>query len=139
MVTTLKQLGLKLSVITNAGDLDIASWSDCRLATLFDDIVVSSQVKLLKRDPHIFRIACKRLGVCPTDSLFVDDGGGNELRAAEVAGLTPYWCTWFLDRWPEGIRPNGFRGDEWRQYSSHSSPYTRLAHPSGLSDVVSSM
>src|SRR5690606_30225815 len=104
LVVTLKQRGLKLGIITNASDLDVAPCATCHLASYFDDIA-SCQVGLLKRDAQIFCLACQRLGVEPADAIFVGDGGGNEL-AASMAVLKGYWCTWFLDRWPEGIRPN---------------------------------
>jgi len=130
LVVTLKQRGLKLGIITNASDLDVAPWATCHLASYFDDIA-SCQVGLLKRDAQIFCLACQRLGVEPADAIFVGDGGGNEL-AASMAVLKGYWCTWFLDRWPEGIRPNGFPGDAWRQHAGVQSPFERVQRPSDL-------
>ena len=135
MVESLKGRGFKLGTITNASNLDAAPWFECCLAPYFDDFVASHEVGLLKRDTRIFELACHRLNIQPSEAIFVGDGGGNELHNAAKAGLQPYWCTWFLDRWPEGIRPNGFPGDEWRQYTlTDSPPFERLARPS---DVLS--
>lgn len=137
MVAGLKQSGLKLGIITNAGDLDTVPWFDCCLAPYFDDFIASHEVALLKRDERIFELACRRLDIRPTEVIFVGDGGGNELYGATQAGLKVYWCTWFLDRWPEGIRPSGFPGDEWRQYPiTGDLPYERLTQPSDLLDKV---
>jgi putative hydrolase of the HAD superfamily len=114
-------------VVTNANDLDAAPWGRHGLARLFDVFVSSHEERLLKPDPRIYRLACSRLGISPGDAMFVGDGGSDELRGAAEAGLEPLWCTWFLDRWPEGIRPNGFAGDEWRQHPSRcAAPFPRL-------------
>ncbi len=130
MLTALKTAGYRLGVITNAGDLDTLPWPDSALAPHFDDVVASHQVRLLKRDRRIFELACERLEITPADAIFVGDGGGNELQSASEAGLTAYWSTWFLDRWPEGRRPNGFPGDDWRQYTApNDPPFMRLAQP----------
>ena len=137
MVSTLKDSGFKLSIITNASDLDTAPWPGCALAPYFDDFVASHDVGLLKRDRRIFDLACERLGVEQADALFVGDGGGDELRGATEAGMDAYWCTWFLDLWPAGIRPNGFPGDDWRQSATPAAPpYPRLARPSDVIDVA---
>lgn len=98
LVTTLKHAGYSLEVITNAGDLDAAPWFTCPLAPLFDDFLASHCIGLLKRDTAIFDLACDRLGVWPSEAIFVGDGGGDELAGATRAGLTAYWCSWFLDR-----------------------------------------
>ena len=137
MVVALKQLGITLGVISNAGDLDAAPWDRSELAPLFDDFVASHRFGLLKRDERIYRLACERLGVAPHDAIFVGDGGGNELQGAVEAGVETLWCSWFLDRWPEGIRPNSFPGDDWRQYrDTAGSPFRRLTHPNDLLRLV---
>ena len=138
MVASLKQSGLKLGIISNASDLDVALWPDCRFAPFFDDFVASYRVGLVKPDKRIYELACRRLDVRPTEVIFVGDGGSNELYGATQTGITAYWCTWFLDRWPEGIRPNGFPGDDWRQHTDRveSPPYERLARPQELLDRI---
>lgn len=40
---------------------------------LFDDMVLSYEVRLAKPDPQIFQLACKRLGVKPDEAVLVDD------------------------------------------------------------------
>lgn len=41
--------------------------------TIFDDVVLSFQVGVAKPDPRIFHLAAERLGVEPSECLFVDD------------------------------------------------------------------
>lgn len=47
----------------------------------------SVQVGLKKPDAAIFLLACERLGVEPTDCVYVGDGDSNELPGAEAVGM----------------------------------------------------
>lgn len=40
---------------------------------LFDDIVLSYQVDMIKPDPRLFHLVCERLGVLPEEAVMVDD------------------------------------------------------------------
>lgn len=40
---------------------------------LFSDMVFSYEVGLTKPNPHIYQLACQRLGVEPTETVFIDD------------------------------------------------------------------
>lgn len=44
-----------------------------RLTPYFDTIIISSKEKIIKPDPRIFRIMLKRLGVEPSETIFIDD------------------------------------------------------------------
>ena len=92
---------------------------------------------MLKPEPQIYERGLQALGVSAAEAIFVGDGGSNELAGATRAGLTALWATWFLDRWPQGIRPNGFKGDEWRRFPRGEAPFPRLHSPSELLDWVS--
>lgn len=52
----------------------------------FDDAVISGDVGLVKPQPEIFMLACKRLGVLPTEAAFIDDTQQN-VDAAKACGL----------------------------------------------------
>ncbi len=133
MLTCLRESGLKLGVITNASNLDAAPWADCPLAPYFDCFVASHEVRVLKPDRRIYLLACRLLEVSPGEAIFVGDGGSNELQGAADAGLRVYWATWFLNKWPTGIRPNSFPGDDWRQHHSPGEPpFKRLMQPEEL-------
>ncbi len=54
---------------------------------LFDDYVESSVVGLRKPDPAIYRLACGRIGVEPSEAVFLDDIGSN-LKSARALGMT---------------------------------------------------
>ncbi len=53
---------------------------------LFDDIVLSYQVKLAKPDEKIFKLSAERLGVEPDECIFVDDNY-TYLYGAEMVGM----------------------------------------------------
>jgi putative hydrolase of the HAD superfamily len=77
--------GIKTAVISN-------SWGDgiydgVELAGIFDEIVISGEVGLHKPDPAIFELTCNRLGVVPSECVFVDDLREN-CAAAEALGMT---------------------------------------------------
>ncbi|HRF28963.1 MAG TPA: HAD family phosphatase [Candidatus Saccharibacteria bacterium] len=52
----------------------------------FDDIVLSYEVNLVKPDPAIFTFAAERLGVKPSQCIFVDDSAKN-CEAAKSTGM----------------------------------------------------
>ena len=52
----------------------------------FDDIVVSSDVGLVKPEPGIYQLICQRLGVRPDEAVFIDDTDIN-CRGAEQVGM----------------------------------------------------
>ena len=54
---------------------------------LFDVIVESSVEGIRKPNPEIYRIACARMGVDPSQSVFIDDLGVN-LKPARAMGMT---------------------------------------------------
>ncbi len=70
------------------------AWSDLReilterwrIIDAFDEIIISAEVGLMKPDPHIFQLAAERLGVSPTEAVFIDDFAVN-VRAAAECGL----------------------------------------------------
>ena len=53
----------------------------------FDVIVESSQVGLRKPDPAIYRLVCDKLGIEPSEAVFLDDLGIN-LKPARAMGMT---------------------------------------------------
>ncbi|ORX46762.1 HAD-like protein [Hesseltinella vesiculosa] len=56
------------------------------LPSLFDHYIESRVVGLRKPDPRIYELACKTIGIAPTEAVFLDDIGMN-LRAANKLGM----------------------------------------------------
>lgn len=75
--------GLMSNCLADTSDL----WPSTPFAGLFDASILSFEVGMVKPDPGIYELACERLGVEPSDCLFVGDGGSNELTGATNAGM----------------------------------------------------
>lgn len=76
--------GLKTGLISNSwgrGRYDRDSFSE-----LFDGVVISGEVGLYKPQPEIFRLGAERVGLDPTDCVFVDDLREN-CEGAEAVGM----------------------------------------------------
>jgi epoxide hydrolase-like predicted phosphatase len=58
----------------------------------FDDIVVSSKVKLIKPDPKIYELAIKQFNIVPEETVFTDDRIVN-IEAAEKFGINGHLFT----------------------------------------------
>jgi putative hydrolase of the HAD superfamily len=78
--------GLRVGMLSNA-------YSDLRpylapfgVLDVFDDVVISALVGIVKPDPAIYELACSRLGVQPQRALFIDDNRAN-VDSARSSGL----------------------------------------------------
>ncbi|XP_071787394.1 bifunctional epoxide hydrolase 2-like isoform X1 [Asterias amurensis] len=88
----LKNNGFKIGVVTNDFTVDLPTMNSPpeyfrSLNIIFDDLVESCRTGLRKPEPEIYDLACKRLGVAPQETIFVDDLGGN-LKGANSLGIT---------------------------------------------------
>ncbi|ACT02213.1 HAD family hydrolase [Paenibacillus sp. JDR-2] len=121
MLGQLRLAGIKLCLISNCTPEEVSSWEASGLAAYFDDVIFSYAVNTAKPEPHIYQLACERIGVSPSDSLFIGDGGSNELTGAINSGLQAYHATWFL---PEE------RAGKWTEFP-------KLRKPSQLIELIS--
>ena len=88
---TLKQLkekGFKLCLISNADIIDKKYWDISPLAQLFDDVIFSCDVGIVKPDKEIYQLAMERMNTTPDKCFFVGDGGSNELAGAKSCGIS---------------------------------------------------
>jgi putative hydrolase of the HAD superfamily len=84
-VRGVRRAGARTALISN-------SWSTSHydrnaLGEIFDAIVISGEVGLHKPQPEIYRLCAERLGVDPTNCVFVDDLREN-CEGAEAVGMT---------------------------------------------------
>jgi putative hydrolase of the HAD superfamily len=76
-----------LGLLSNANDdLRQMMTEHWQIAGLFDDMIISAEVGLLKSDRRIYELAATRLGVQPDEALFIDDTPVN-VEGARIAGL----------------------------------------------------
>lgn len=128
MLRDIQATGMKIGVISNCATEEVAAWETSPLAEIVDAAVFSCQAGCAKPDVEIYRLACERLDVAPEQSIFVGDGGSNELTGAGSAGLIPFQAVWFLDLWPA-----------WKRTASlydAASDFPKLDTPSTLSAKV---
>jgi HAD superfamily hydrolase (TIGR01549 family) len=95
MLQTLKEMKVKIGLISNCTVEEVVGWEKSILADLFDDVVFSYAVKQSKPNSEIYLTACNNLKVSPENSLFIGDGGSNELQGASQVGMKAYHAIWF--------------------------------------------
>jgi putative hydrolase of the HAD superfamily len=86
-IRRLRSDGLKVGLLTNNVKEFGSAWrSTFPVDELFEVVVDSSEVGMRKPDPRIYLLTCKRLGVPPTASVFIDDNRDN-VEAARAVGI----------------------------------------------------
>lgn len=61
------------------------------LAGRFAVVVISEEVGVGKPDSRIFLEACRRIGVQPSDCVYVGDDWQNDVVGSRAVGMTPIW------------------------------------------------
>jgi len=86
----LKQMGLKLGVITGGYEEDIAKiLPKAELKEFFDVCVGVNTTGKRKPHPKTFKYALKQLGIKPHEAIFVGDSPEADYMGAERVGLIP--------------------------------------------------
>lgn len=85
----LKRMGKRMYLLTNYPQPSF-SLARKRFAffSLFDGYVCSAEEKLVKPDPEIFRLLCRRFSIVPEESLFIDDNQPNTDSAGALGFRT---------------------------------------------------
>lgn len=86
-LSSLKERGLILDVISNFDSRLIGILDGLGAASLFENIFVSSRVGYAKPDPEIFNAALNRHGLKPAHAIHVGDSETNDFQGANQAGL----------------------------------------------------
>jgi putative hydrolase of the HAD superfamily len=88
-IERIRARGLRTAALTNnwANGDGGGSPPGLRSLTIFDVVVESAVEGMRKPDPRIYTLTCERLGVEPTDAIFLDDIGAN-LKPARAMGIT---------------------------------------------------
>lgn len=97
MLASLKKLGYKLCIISDAAYVDIKDFKLSPLAKYFDNTIFSCEHGFTKPDKKIYEIAMEVMG-SPDKMVFVGDGGHDELVGAKEAGMKTIKVDWFKKR-----------------------------------------
>ena len=84
-VRNARQRGIRTGLISNSWGRTI--YDEELISSLFDAVVISGDVGLHKPQPEIYLLACERLEVEPSETVFVDDLREN-CEGAEAVGIT---------------------------------------------------
>ena len=102
----LRRRGKRLGLLSNADVTEVAGWGESPLAECFDEVVFSCQVGLAKPQEEIYQLCAARLGVKPSECIFVGDGGSEELQGARAVGMATVLMSGIIRQlWPEKIPP----------------------------------
>lgn len=100
----LKGFEKSVGMISNVFPMDVFGWAGSPLKPFFDTVIFSCDVGLVKPEPAIYELCLDSLDVKPERTLYVGDGGGNELKGARQAGLTTVLVTGIRKvLWPETL------------------------------------
>jgi HAD superfamily hydrolase (TIGR01549 family) len=94
----LHRRGLRLATISNCMAEDVVAWPSSAFAPQFGYAAFSFAVQCVKPHPQIYLTAIERLGVNPAETLYIGDGGDDELVGAQRAGLRAAQAGWFVAR-----------------------------------------
>ena len=95
LLSFLKSKKIKLGLVSNCSEEEVRQWSASGISTYFDDTIFSYEIGYAKPDVMIYKLACERLNIEPSEIIFVGDGGSDELMGAYRAGITPFHAVWF--------------------------------------------
>ena len=98
----LKQLGLRLAVVSNWDERLRPLLRALNLDAYFDAIIVSAEVGATKPSPIIFNAVAAALGVAPSAILHVGDSVEADVAGAEAAGMRAL----LLERGTSSCRPD---------------------------------
>ena len=100
----IRQSGCLVGLCSNADWMERAGWNGTSLSQLFDIAVFSCDVGYLKPEKQIYQICLDKLQVKAQDTIFVGDGGSQELVGARRMGMKTVLTTEILSRiWPGKI------------------------------------
>ena len=110
----LRRAGKRLALVSNVDASEMSAWPESPIREAFDAVVLSCEVGMAKPEPGIYLEACKRLGLRPSECMFVGDGGSQELSGARALGITTVQMTGIISQlWPEAVEELG-RGADYR-------------------------
>jgi putative hydrolase of the HAD superfamily len=100
----LKSRGKRIGLISNADVMEVAAWSQSKVAHLFDSTIFSCVAGCVKPEKEIYELSLSELGVSAAESAFVGDGGSNELEGARAVGMTVIMIAGVIrELWPDRI------------------------------------
>jgi putative hydrolase of the HAD superfamily len=83
----LRDRGVKLGLLSNIDEREAVNWTRSPLSPLFDVACLSFDIGYSKPSKEAYSLVLSRLGTDASSSIYVGDGGHDELRGARRAGF----------------------------------------------------
>ncbi len=139
-LSTLKQAGLRLGLISNCGPDVPQLWPEIALSAHMDTALFSCRERLQKPASELYHIACQRLQHPPSACLYVGDGSSEELTGAKQVGMVPVLKRTNLGNVYDSVRPEvaSWRGHMIDEIRELPALITKLHHTGGGETEVAS-
>lgn len=86
----IRELGFKIGVISNCGPEVPSLFGGSPVADLVDHVTLSSVAGIAKPDRRIYENHCAALSIDPRFSIYIGDGGNDELNGATRVGFRAF-------------------------------------------------
>jgi putative hydrolase of the HAD superfamily len=86
-IAALRHRGLRVGVLSNTHAMEIRAWPDSPLAGAVDAVAFSHVIRAMKPEPAAYDAILGQLGATPDRSVFIGDGGSDELSGARDFGF----------------------------------------------------
>lgn len=100
LIRDLRDQGYPIALLSNESLALAERLRTLKLDDLFDHVLISAQIGVMKPDLTAFRVAVQTLGVAPHEAVFVDDSLPN-VRGAQQLGIHAIHCRECDDLRPE--------------------------------------
>lgn len=121
VLSTLRARDIPVNILSDCGPEARGIWPDHPFSSLVSHPVFSCEVFKRKPHPHLYRTAAARIGLRPSDCVYVGDGGSFELTGALAAGMRAVRLAVPGEEWGTDIRFNpddAFSGQQIQSLSS---------------------
>ena len=96
MMEALKELGIRIGLISNCYSEEVGPIRNSCLFPYFDGVCLSYEEKMKKPQEEIFARCLEQLGVDPKETIYVGDGGSRELETAAKLGMQALQAVWYF-------------------------------------------
>jgi epoxide hydrolase-like predicted phosphatase len=86
LITSLRARGVQIGLLSNNSLELLDMLADNKLNNLFDDLIISAQIGILKPDPRAYHAILEKLGASAGQALFIDDARVN-IEGALAVGM----------------------------------------------------
>lgn len=104
VIRRLHERGHKMVLLSNADVMEKRGWNESPFAPFFLDALFSCDIGYIKPEAGAYQTALRVSMSNPAASIFVGDGGSNELQGAKACGFTTVMTTEIIGEfWPDLI------------------------------------